>query len=120
MWTLMVTGGRTWKDVSPINWNMAQLWKAAGSPAECTLIHGDARGADRIAATIAAERGWVVRSYPADWDNLGKVAGMVRNIQMLDSKPDHVLGCMLTGSIGTHHALLHAQLVGIPRTVIFG
>lgn len=120
MWTLMVTGSREWQDKWAVEWNMAQQWKAAGSPSECSLMHGDARGADRIAADIAESRGWVVTSFPADWDKFGKKAGFVRNEEMLRYYPDHVVGFMLQGSIGTHHALMHAQMLGIPRTVIFG
>ena len=121
MWKLMVTGARDWSDRDAINRAMAQCWLDAGSPAECTLIHGGAKGADTIAASIAAEHGWVVHVFPADWDGLGKKAGPMRNSEMLESgRPDHVVGCLVLGSIGTHHALRHSQILGIPRTVIFG
>lgn len=55
------------------------------------LIHGDCRGADRLAARLAKELGIEVRAYPADW-NQGPSAGPRRNQRMLDlESPDLVI-----------------------------
>lgn len=60
-----------------------------------TLIHGDAKGADRL-SEIALKGyfhgGFEVLRFPADWDKHGKAAGPIRNKQMLDEgKPDLVI-----------------------------
>jgi hypothetical protein len=56
------------------------------------LVHGDAKGADRIAASIAREWGWEVRAYPADWKRDGRAAGPIRNQRMLrEERPDLVV-----------------------------
>lgn len=121
MWNLMVTGSRSWTDETTINTVLARLWHAAGRPEHATLIHGGCRGADLIAASIVDGRaGWEIREYPADWDGLGKRAGMVRNIQMLDSGPDHVVGFMHRGSTGAFHSLEQAQRRSIPHTIVLG
>ena len=54
---------------------------APGDPHRCTLVHGDYKGVDHLAAKIASEalnwRG--VLGIPARWDVLGKRAGPTRN-----------------------------------------
>jgi hypothetical protein len=121
MWNLMVTGSRSWTDEATINKVLARLWQSAGCPEHATLIHGGCRGADLIAAHIVAGRdGWEVREYPARWTELGKRAGIVRNNEMLDSGPDHVVGFMHRGSTGAFHSLEQAQRRSIPHTIVLG
>lgn len=43
-----------------------------------------------MAGEIAREFGWDVEEYPADWSR-GRIAGPLRNGQMLDTKPDYVV-----------------------------
>src|SRR5260221_1975327 len=47
------------------------------------VIHGGARGADRLAGYAAKSLGLGLEEYPADW-KLGKAAGVIRNQQMLE------------------------------------
>lgn len=47
------------------------------------LIHGDARGADRLAARWAVQNGVPVKAFPANWRAHGLAAGPMRNEQML-------------------------------------
>ena len=72
-----------------------------------TLIHGDARGADRMAAEVAPS-GVKIEAYPADWEAHGKAAGPIRNQRMLDEgKPDLVLA--FPGGTGTADMVRRAQ-----------
>lgn len=48
------------------------------------LIHGGARGADRLAARVALELGIPAVEVPANWDLYGKRAGYLRNTLMAD------------------------------------
>jgi hypothetical protein len=52
-----------------------------GDYIDCTVISGKARGADSLGERLAAEMGWEVDSYPADWNTFGKSAGPIRNAQ---------------------------------------
>jgi hypothetical protein len=64
------------------------------------LIHGDARGADRLAATWARRSGVSVESYQAEWNKYGKAAGHIRNVRMLEKgKPELVVA--FPGGTGT-------------------
>lgn len=46
------------------------------------IISGTARGADQLGEQYAKVAGYEVSKFPADWDNLGKRAGFVRNVEM--------------------------------------
>jgi hypothetical protein len=46
------------------------------------VVCGDATGADSLGERWANAKGIPVKHFPADWDGLGKKAGLVRNGQM--------------------------------------
>lgn len=105
--TVLVCGSRHWLDVSVIRERLRKL------PAGTLILHGGARGADQIAGTIARTLGLQVREFRADWARLGKRAGYVRNVEMLDARPDLVLAFQLDGSRGTQHTIDAARERGI-------
>lgn len=117
---ILVTGSRNWTDADPIMERLEELpypWESGPYGSRHTLLHGDARGADRIAAEIAGEMGWIVEPYPADWQSHGRRAGYLRNVQMLDQAPDLVLAFQRNGSRGTQHTIDEARKRGIPVEV---
>ena len=77
---VLVCGAREWTDRETIRAWLSRL------PPGTTVIHGAARGADSIAGEVAAELGFTVRSYPANWQEEGKAAGPLRNQRMLDAE----------------------------------
>ena len=77
---VLFCGDREWQDDDLIRWRL-ELY----NPDYDTIVHGAARGADRIAGKIAKEMGFNVEAYPANWNRYGKSAGPRRNKQMLDS-----------------------------------
>jgi hypothetical protein len=105
---VLVCGSRDWRDGTPIRMALSEL------PRDATILHGGARGADRLAGNIAASFGFHVEQFPADWGNRGRRAGIERNLQMLDEKPDLVLAFHLNDSVGTAHTVREARKRGIP------
>ena len=81
------------------------------------IISGAARGADTLGARYARERGVPVLEFPADWVRLGKRAGMVRNLQMLDSA-DAVVAFWDGQSRGTAHMINETKKRGLPLRVV--
>lgn len=76
------------------------------------LVHGAARGADRLAGEWADERGIEVRRYPADWNKHGKSAGPIRNREMVEKEsPDLVVA--FPGGSGTRDMVKVATHNGI-------
>lgn len=52
------------------------------NPSQVKFISGTERGADVLGEQFAYTYGYDVIRFPADWDNLGKKAGYVRNAEM--------------------------------------
>ena len=103
--TVLVCGGRTFHDRN-------RLWRALDALGPSTVVHGGARGADRLAGAWARSRGVVERVYPARWNEEGKAAGVLRNQRMLDSERiDEVLAC--PGGRGTADMVSRAMRAGV-------
>jgi phage major head subunit gpT-like protein len=112
----MVTGSRDWGDKSVIDRALFNYWYTAGRPKDIVLVHGAAKGADLLAAACWTGQGFFDEPHPADWDGLGKRAGIVRNIEMLNTGPEHVLAFIKNNSRGASHAAAEAERRGIPVT----
>lgn len=136
---LLVTGSRSWTDRDAITDALDDavdlLWPNYNPDNETiVLVHGDARGADRLAAEIWVSR-WKmpVEPHPADWRGpcratckpnhrrakvlgLPKVcpaAGLYRNIEMVESGVDLVLAFILDRSPGASQCARLAAKAGI-------
>ncbi len=83
-----------------------------GLPQVTTIIHGGARGVDKMAGNFAIGCNLVVEEYKADWATHGKAAGPIRNQQMLDQgKPNLVIA--FPGGRGTADMVARAKKAGV-------
>lgn len=82
------------------------------APTTPTVIHGAAKGADRLAGEWAAYQGINVIEVPAEWDKYGKRAGFLRNQKMLTYEPDLVVA--FPGGAGTKMMIDLARGKGVP------
>lgn len=114
---VLVCGSRDWTNAEAIYDRLESLVPVEPWLEGPTIMHGDARGADKIAADIALDLGLWVEAYPADWERHGKAAGPIRNLQMLDQQPDLVIAFQRNGSRGTQHTIDEARKRGIPVEV---
>jgi hypothetical protein len=80
-------------------------------PAGLTIIHGDARGADRLADDWAVINWVPVEAFPAEWQKNGRKAGPIRNHIMLKSGVDVVIAA--PGGRGTEHMKNIARAAGV-------
>ena len=87
-------------------------------PKNCVVIHGAADGADKLAEEVALGLGLKVEAFPALWYAHGDRAGKLRNLQMLDTKPNMVLAFWDGRSPGTGHTVSNARKRGIPVRVV--
>lgn len=78
-----------------------------------TLVHGAARGADQLAASVGKSMGFVLESHPAQWNVHGKAAGPIRNKEMVDLGADLVLAFPRGSSRGTRGCMALADKAGI-------
>ncbi len=108
---VVVTGSRNWSDAGAIRAELMRL------PVNTAVVHGDARGADKLAGSIARDLNLPVIPMPADWGKYGKNAGPIRNQSMIDRHPDLVLAFPLRDSIGTWDCVRKAEAKGIQTRV---
>jgi hypothetical protein len=109
-------GDRNWDDEVPIRTALLEL------PLDTIIIHGCARGADKMAGRIAKEMGFTVMEVPANWERYGKSAGPIRNREMLQLGPDLVIAFHgnINESKGTKDMLKIAKKAGIKTKLIEG
>lgn len=87
------------------------------------IVSGAARGADKLGEQYAKLLGYEVSRFPADWDNLGKRAGYVRNAEMAkfaveDSNYGVLIAFWDGVSKGTKHMIDLANRYGLIVHVI--
>ena len=51
---------------------------------EITVISGACKGADMLGERYAAEMGYNIKRFPAEWTKYGRAAGPIRNEKMVD------------------------------------
>jgi len=113
---VVFSGTRTWTARSVVYQCVDKL--LAKHP-DLTIRHGAARGLDTIVDGYARGHDVPVESFPADWDGLGKRAGIERNIAMLDAGCIGVVAFLQPGSTGTNHMIGEAINRGIPVWLIW-
>ncbi len=109
---VLVCGSREWPTPERIFQRLLEL------PLDTKIIHGTAKGVDSQADFYARQLGLSVQRFPANWDQYGKRAGFLRNVQMLEEQPDLVLAFWDGKSKGTKHTIDQAAKRGISVEVI--
>lgn len=86
-----------------------------------TLVHGAAKGADSLTASLAHSLGWEVVGFPAKWETWGPGAGPIRNTEMVEyvkslngNVPKVVVAFPKTNSIGTWDCIKKSNQAGFP------
>lgn len=107
---VLVCGGRDFEDYDMLKTVLSALQVEKG--AFTLIIHGAARGADRMAGQYARRHGIAEQAVSADWDKHGKAAGPIRNKQMLElGKPDLVVA--FPGGKGTANMVEQSKAAGV-------
>lgn len=112
---VIVCGTRRWSDRERIAYVLSELQIDRGwTP---LIVHGAARGADRIAGEEAGKLGFHTEEHPAQWDLLGKRAGFVRNEEMAKAGASLCIAFWDGSSVGTQHMMDLAERYGIPTQI---
>jgi hypothetical protein len=108
----LVCGGRNFRDYDWLCEVLSGFENSKGAKIT-EVIHGAARGADRLAGEWAKSQGLSVREFPANWELHGHSAGSRRNAQMLaEGQPDVVIA--FPGGAGTADMVLKAKIARVP------
>ena len=81
------------------------------------IVSGTAQGADTLGEQYAAEKGYEIKQFPADWDKYGKGAGFMRNVLMAKYS-DYLIAFWDGKSRGTKHMINTAKKHGINIRII--
>jgi hypothetical protein len=107
---VLVCGGRDLQDVEFVESTLDRLLAARG-PFE-RLIHGGARGVDRIAGAWARKHGVLEWDFLPEWHRAGTHDGSVRNQRMIaEALPELVIA--FAGGDGTADMVERAKAAGI-------
>lgn len=114
---VIVCGSRRWRDRAAIE---ARLYEIGirFSGEEVTIVHGNAQGADRIAAQEAGKAGMLIERHDAQWGVYGKAAGHIRNAHMASLGADLCIAFWDGQSKGTAGMIDQAKKAGIPVVVV--
>ena len=89
---------------------------------ETILVHGDARGADRLSARVASSivPDMTVETHPANWELHGKRAGFMRNELMVDLGADVAIAFRWigAGNRGTDDCIKRIRQANIALIVV--
>lgn len=97
---VLVCGGRDFDDYKFLSDKLSALHNKYEIK---ILIHGNAKGADKLAGKWAEGNGIHTASITALWNSYGKGAGYRRNATMLLLEPDVVVA--FSGGVGTNMML---------------
>ena len=111
---VLVCGDRNWTDRDKIKEVLASLHDTN------IVMVGEQRGVATLTWEAAKELGKVPMVYPSNWAKNRKAAGAVRDIEMLDDKPDLVLAFHyhIRLSKETVDLVTEARRRGIPTRII--
>ncbi len=110
---ILITGSRDWTNGVAIEHALRQH-----AVPDAILVHGDCRGADKIAAKIWKGMNLKDEPHPANWHKYGPTAGPIRNREMINSGIDLCLAFIKNFSTGSTMCAETANAKGI-RTEIF-
>jgi YspA, cpYpsA-related SLOG family len=107
---VLVCGGRDWRNAETIESALNSLHAGRGPFAR--LMHGGARGVDRIAGRWARKNGILEWDFLPEWHRAGTPDGPARNQRMIaEGAPDLVVA--FPGGLGTADMVDRAKAAGI-------
>ncbi len=104
---IAIIGSRSYPGPGPVAAFVARL------PADAVVVSGGAPGVDSFAEEAARARGLKILIFPADWEQLGREAGPIRNARIV-AHANRVVAFWDGASRGTLNTVLLAQRAGLP------
>lgn len=105
-----IVGSRTFQNLQLVRDYVRDL------PNDTIVVSGGARGVDRTAEDEAQKRGLKTAIFLAAWDEFGKVAGLLRNSDIVKNC-DRLVAFHRQGSRGTADSIAKARAAGKPVEV---
>ena len=100
---VIVAGSRDWPWPNYLK-EAITFYLSRFSPEQLEIVCGEAAGPDTLGREWAEAHSVKVKSFPADWDTLGRKAGILRNIEMAEYAT-HLIAFWNGTSNGTKHMI---------------
>lgn len=79
---VLIAASQGWADAQPVEARLAEVYERVGT--DMFVVHGERRGADRIAEDWCERWHVTHKRFEPDWDRDGYRAGRLRNSAMVD------------------------------------
>ena len=110
MFKVIIADSRDFNDYEMLKTYADHVLQNIKEPIE--IVSGTAKGADQLGEQYARERGYQLKTFPAEWNKYGKAAGYRRNQQMANYA-DALIAFWDCESNGTHHMIETAKQCGL-------
>lgn len=107
MINLAIVGCRSYDDYKTFKTILDDFIDEIGSKPD-TIISGGAKGIDSMAEKYAKDNNIPVNIFYPDWDKYGRVAGILRNTNIINSST-HVIALPSKKSVGTYDSINKAK-----------
>jgi hypothetical protein len=114
---VVVAGSRSFKDYNLLC-QMCDEMLNVHTETEIEIVSGTAKGADTLGERYAAERGFLLTRFPAQWEMYGRSAGYKRNAEMA-VYADSLIAFWDGESKGTKHMIDLAKQHKLQLKVVF-
>ena len=111
---IIIAGGRDFNDYDTLQ---SYCDSMLANQETVEIVSGTAKGADKLGERYAKDRGHKLTLFPADWNNLGKSAGYIRNKQMAEYA-DALIAFWDKRSKGTKHMIDLATKMGLKIRIV--
>lgn len=112
---VIIAGGRDFDDYKMLKEKCDYYLKNISDQIE--IVSGTASGADRLGERYAAEKGYDVKQFPANWEIHKRSAGIMRNIEMADYS-NFLIAFHDGFSRGTAHMIQVAKEKGLKVAIV--
>jgi len=82
---VIIAGSRSFSNVELMKEKCDSILSNKLDSHDICIISGTAGGADQCGERYAAERGFKILRFPANWSAYGRQSGMIRNAEMLQA-----------------------------------
>lgn len=111
---VIIAGGRCFRDLKMLTKVANHMLSNKGQ--NVTIVSGTANGADRLGEVYAYSKGFGVHRMPADWNQHGRMAGIIRNEEMAEFCDAAIIFWNGTSS-GTKNMIENMEKIGKPHIV---
>ena len=114
---VIIAGGRDFTNYQLLKEKVDKILSEKRKTHNIIIVSGTARGADSLGEMYAQQNSFFVIPFPPQWDEYGKKAGYIRNVEMAEYAD--ALNAFWDGeSKGTKHMIDIATERNLPTRVI--